>query len=177
MTDQEFVIIVKAIKTYFPKERILENNEEVELWYDMIKDLNYNLALAELKKYVATHTFSPSISDIRECLIDFRTDKPLNSSEAWSLVLNTLEEVDMHGNGKMRYDELPEMVKTAIGGYPQFREWMNNPSFNKEVEKSAFIKIYQKEELKERDFLKLPADIKRLINKRNEVVENLRQDV
>ena len=149
------------------------------MWYEELKDLDYKLAAAELRKYAALEKFPPKICDIRECLIDFRTDKPLNSSEAWALVLNTLEEVEMSGNAKVRYEEFPDMAKTAIGGYPQFREWANNPSFNKDVARSGFVKVYQHEEEKEEKFLKLQPEIRRLILKQNEVAakqERIRGD-
>lgn len=65
MTRQEFGKIAMAIRTYYPKERILPDDYAVELWFDALKDLDYQTARYAVKKWAETNQWSPSISDIR----------------------------------------------------------------------------------------------------------------
>lgn len=66
MNKFEFSNIVKAIRTYYPKETILPNDEAMTLWYDQLKDLDYKATAEGLKKWVAVERWSPSIADLRE---------------------------------------------------------------------------------------------------------------
>ena len=66
MNKQEFMYFVSAIKTYYPREQILPNEQAVALWYEQLRDIEYETAKAILNKWVATNKWSPTIADIRE---------------------------------------------------------------------------------------------------------------
>lgn len=63
MTKQEFGKLAAAIRTYYPKENILPNQQAIELWYSHLKTMPYNLACAVLNKWVAENKWSPTIAD------------------------------------------------------------------------------------------------------------------
>ena len=72
MNVDEFAKLADAIKTYFPRDNVLPTDNAMELWFDMLKDLDYKSAYIALKKHVATSSFPPTIADIRKNASDFQ---------------------------------------------------------------------------------------------------------
>ena len=66
MTAKEFANLTAAIKTYYPRDYVIPTDKAMELWFNSLKDLDYQNACRGLKKYVETNKFSPSIADIRD---------------------------------------------------------------------------------------------------------------
>ena len=66
MTAKEFANLTAAIKTYYPRDYVIPTDKAMELWFNSLKDLDYQNACRGLKKYVETNKFPPSIADIRE---------------------------------------------------------------------------------------------------------------
>lgn len=66
MTLQEFNNLAKALRTYYPRENILPNKQSMELWYEQLQDLPYEIATLALKEWVLSNKWSPAICDIRE---------------------------------------------------------------------------------------------------------------
>lgn len=66
MTQQEFSTFAMAIRTYYPRENILPNKQSMELWYEQVQDLPYDIANLALKEWVLSNKWSPAICDIRE---------------------------------------------------------------------------------------------------------------
>ena len=66
MNKKEFATLVAAIRTYYPRETILPNQQALELWYMELNDLSYDLAMLALREHVHVSKWSPSISEIRE---------------------------------------------------------------------------------------------------------------
>ena len=52
MNKKEFGIFAAALKTYYPKEQILPNQQAMELWYRELCDIPYITAEAALRKWV-----------------------------------------------------------------------------------------------------------------------------
>ena len=66
MNKQEFMYFISALRTYYPREQILPNEQAVALWYEQLKDIEYETAKLILNKWVATNKWSPTIAEIRE---------------------------------------------------------------------------------------------------------------
>ena len=66
MTREEFAKFSMALKTYYPKDNIMANEQAMELWYTMLQDIDYRVAEMSLNKWVATNKWSPTIADLRE---------------------------------------------------------------------------------------------------------------
>lgn len=64
MDKKEFAKFAMALKTYYPKEQLLPNQQAMELWYRQIKDIPLLIAEMALQKWVATNKWSPSISEL-----------------------------------------------------------------------------------------------------------------
>ena len=66
MNKQEFKVLADAIRSYYPREKIIPTREAAELWFEALKDLDFDMAMASVKKHMQTSRWSPTISEIRE---------------------------------------------------------------------------------------------------------------
>ena len=66
MDKKEFATFTMALKTYYPRENLLPNDQAMTLWFSQLQDIPFEVAQAGLQKWVATNKWSPSIADIRE---------------------------------------------------------------------------------------------------------------
>lgn len=65
MTKQEFALFAMALKTYYPKEQLLPNEQAMELWYRQVKDIPYAIAEMALQKWVSSNKWSPTICELK----------------------------------------------------------------------------------------------------------------
>ena len=87
MDKKEFSMYAMAIRTYYPKESILPNQQAMELWYRELQDIPYDVAEAALRQWVATNKWSPSIADIREMASTVQHGSIPDWGDGWEQVL------------------------------------------------------------------------------------------
>lgn len=160
MTFKEFGQLADAIKTYFPRDNMLPTPAAMELWYDMLKDIDYQTAYIGLKNHVATSKFAPTIADIRNGAA-IKQPQELNEMEAWVLVSKAIRNSTY--NSVEEYVKLPPVVQKAVGLPDQLRTWAMDEHYSEGVIMSQFQKCYQAELKRQEEFQKLPSDVQRLI--------------
>ena len=164
MTVDEFARLADAIKTYFPRDNMLPTDIAMELWYDMLKDMDYQSAYIGLKNHVATSKFAPTIADIRNGAV-ISQPQELNEMEAWSLVSKAIRNSGY--NSVEEFAKLPPLVQKAVGLPSQLRTWALDENYYEQVAMSSFQRAY-KAELKRREELqKMPQNVRNLIEKAN----------
>lgn len=164
MTFKEFGKLADAIKTYFPRDNMLPTDTAMELWYDMLKDMDYQSAYIGLKNHVATSKFAPTIADIRNGEV-ISQPQELNEMEAWSLVSKAIRNSGY--NSAEEFAKLPPLVQKAVGLPGQLRTWALDENYNEEVVSSNFIKCYRNELARQRELQKMPQNVRNLIGKAN----------
>lgn len=87
MDKKEFGFFASAIRTYYPKEQILPNQQAMELWYRELQDIPFAVAEASLRQWVATNKWSPSIAEIRELASTVQSGSIPDWGEGWEQVL------------------------------------------------------------------------------------------
>lgn len=87
MDKKEFGLFAAAIRTYYPKENILPNQQAMELWYRELQDIPYPVAEAGLRQWVSTQKWSPSIAEIREMASTVQNGSIPDWGEGWEQVL------------------------------------------------------------------------------------------
>lgn len=165
MTIDEFGIFAGAIKTYFPKDNMLPTEKSMDLWFDMLKDLDYVFASMALKNHVATSTFPPTIADIRKQYSIISNPAELNEMEAWSLVVKAMG--NSLNNSTEEFAKLPPLVQKAVGLPSQLREWGTTENLNKEVVMSNFQRAYKAELRRHEELQKMPQNLRQMIEKSN----------
>lgn len=164
MTFKEFGKLADAIKTYFPRDNMLPTDTAMELWYDMLKDMDYQSAYIGLKNHVATSKFAPTIADIRNGAVISRPQE-LNEMEAWSLVSKAIRNSGY--NSVDEFAKLPPLVQKAVGLPGQLRTWALDENYNEQVVMSGFQRAYKAEIKRHEEIQKMPQNVRNLIEKAN----------
>lgn len=67
MNKTDFFRLAELIKSLYPKEeKLFSTKQSSDMWYEMLKDLNFEKAVYGVQKYAKSNTFPPSIADIRK---------------------------------------------------------------------------------------------------------------
>ena len=156
MTETEFSIIAKAIKGFYPDKNILQSDEEMELWFEMLKDIDYRAASTSIKRWVSLNKWCPTIADIREMSTEVKGLKVNEWEEEWDKVIDAV-----HRYGYTRPEEalnsLPEMTRNIVKrlGYKTICM-----SENISIERANFRDVYNREADKQREQNILSKDLK-----------------
>ena len=175
MQRQDFLKIVSAIKTYYPREKnLLPNPQSIELWYQQLKDIDYRVLELAVNKWASTQKWSPSIADLRETVAEFITqenDSPDSWSNAWERVIKSIGQFGIY-----RVDE----ALNYIGEYSQIaRDATERLGFkniclsdNITADRARFSEIYKS--LSDRQFKKntLSLDMKNRIDSIKQLLAN-----
>ena len=96
MDKKEFAAFAMALKTYYPKEELLPNEQAVDLWFLQLQDLDFKLAETALCKWVAVNKWSPSIADIRAEAAAIRFGDLPDWGEGWEQVIKAIAKYGMY---------------------------------------------------------------------------------
>lgn len=160
MNKQEFALFASALRTYYPKENLLPNEQAMQLWFNQLNDIPYNIAEIMLNKWVASNKWSPAISDIREGAAALMQGEAKEWGDAWQEVLKAISKYGSYEEAKAldSMDELTRRVVKRLG----FR----NLCFSEEiqVDRANFRMIYEQELEKHKKEAALPQNLKALIS-------------
>ena len=139
MNKQEFSTFVMAMRTYYAKENILPNQQAMELWYQELQDIPYDIAVAGLRQWVATNKWSPSIAEIREMASSVMNGAIADWSESWEKVCTALRRFGRNRavEGMESLDEITRETVKRIGGFT----YLCN-SENVVADRSRFEQVY-----------------------------------
>lgn len=147
----------------YPNYKPSDISETIDVWCMMLEEYTYEQSSAALKSYILSDTsgFAPSIGQLVEKIYSITKPQELNEMEAWALVSKAIRNSGY--NSVEEYSKLPELVQRAVGLPGQLRTWALDEDYNEQVVSSNFIKCYRNEVLRHREFLKMPNEVKKLI--------------
>lgn len=119
MTKQEFGKFVMALKTYYPREQLLPNQQAIELWYLELRDIPMEVAEASLRKWVATNKWPPTIAEIRETAACVANGDIPDWSEGWEKACAAIRRYGYYNSGQAMasLDPLTRETVRRIGFY------------------------------------------------------------
>lgn len=159
MTKQEFSMFAMALKTYYPKEALMPNQQAVELWHSQLYDISYEVARAVLNKWVAVNKWPPTIADIREQAADIVTGELPDWSEGWEQVLKAIGKYGMYRqqDALNSMDEITRKCVERLG-------FINIcTSENISADRANFRAIYESLAERQRRHMQIPDSTKVLI--------------
>ena len=160
MDKREFAIFADAIKTYFPKEKnLLPNNRAMELWFDQLCDIPYNVAQIVLKKWVAVSEWSPTIADIRKGAAEITSEPVKDWGEAWLEVKKQIQRYG-HTNPRAALEALDETTAKVVRQLGYLNLCMSD---NESVSRANFRNVYEREAERAEQSARLPQELKNLI--------------
>lgn len=164
MTKEEWAKLVLSIKDLYPAEKILNTDHAIQLWYEMLKDIDYQDLAKGLWKYALENKFPPTISDLRGQSVAIKFGEFSSWEDEWHRVCKTIQNY-----GYMREQEaiasLPEMTRTIVKrlGY-QYLCSSENPM----ADRANFRDIYNNMVNKQKDREKLSQPIRQALEKATE---------
>lgn len=139
MKIDEFSVLVKGMKAVYNAPWFLPDNDSIKIWFNLLKDIEYQVANIGVQKWMMTHRDPPTIADIREICADVKAPKNLEWGEAWEKVREAV-----HCYGSYRecealesLDEITREATKCVG----FRDICL--SENIAVERANFRQIYE----------------------------------
>lgn len=161
MNKKEFSIFASALRTYYPKEKLLPNEQAMELWYNQLKDIPYNVVSATLEKWVAIEKWSPSIADLRKTAVEIVNGTTYDWGEGWGQVEKAIRKYGMYNEAEAMesMDDITRQTVKRLG-------FINIcTSDNYQADRANFRMIYEQlAEKKEKDS-QVPTRLKALIDK------------
>lgn len=161
MTKSEFATFAMALKTYYPRENLLPNDQSMTLWFKQLEDIPYQVAEAGLQKWVSLNKWSPSIADIREMATSVSNGEMPDWGDAWEQVCKAIRKFGSY-NVEDALNSLSPLARTVterIG----FRNLCM--SENPQADRANFRMIYEQLAERKKKDAQLPLPLKTLIAK------------
>lgn len=168
MTKQEFAKIAMTLKTFYSREeKLIPNQQAMELWFDMLADMPYDLAEQAVKKWVATNKWSPSIADLRATAASIEQGDMPDWGKGWEAVKRAIRRFGMY-NSEEAVESLEGITKECVKRLG-FREICM--SGNPEVERANFRMLYEQLSDQKKAQDQMPMELKRLIAERQKAIK------
>ena len=159
MDKKEFSMLVMALRTYYPKEQILPNQQAMELWYRELQDIPYAVAEAGLRQWVSTNKWSPSIAEIREITTHIQQGSVADWGEGWEQVLTAIRKYGTYRipEAMESFDPITKKCVERLG----FRNICLSENINQD--RANFRMIYEQLAEREKKEMQLSAPLQQLI--------------
>lgn len=159
MTRSEFATFAMALKTYYPRENLLPNDQAMTLWFSQLQDIPYKVAEAGLQKWVATNKWSPSIADIREMFTSIVQGDLPDWGEAWNEVQKAIRHYGSY-RPQEAMDSLSPLTRKVVERMGFTNICMSETP---QTERANFRMIYETLAERERKEALLPQGLKMVI--------------
>lgn len=159
MTKKEFAMFAMALKTYYPRENLLPNEQSMELWFNQLQDIPYEVAETGLNKWVALNKWSPSIADIREMASELVNGELPDWGDAWEEVCKAIR-----CYGSYRALEALESLSPLARKATERMGFTNLcMSENPSADRANFRMIYENLAEREKKDAQLPTGLKTIV--------------
>lgn len=159
MNKKEFAQFAMALKTYYPRDNLLPNNQAMELWFYQLQDIPYTIAEAGLNKWVSLNKWSPSIADIREMASSVTHGELPDWGDAWEEVCRAISRYGSY-RPQEAMSSLSPLARMATNRIGFINLCMSeNPS----ADRANFRMVYEQLAEREKKNALLPEPLKVLI--------------
>ena len=160
MTKQEFSAFVMAMRTYYSKENILPNQQAMELWFQELQDIPYEVAQAGLRQWVATNKWSPSIAEIRDMASTVQNGVIPDWGDGWEQVIKAIRKYGMYQitEAMDSFDPITRQCVERLG----FRNICLSENIN--TDRANFRMIYEQLQERKKKDAQLSEPLKNLIS-------------
>ena len=155
MNRKEFATVMGVIETAYNNFEILNNEPKMEIWYDSLKDLDYQECGLAVKRIMMENTFAPMIATIRIAVRDSRPQLP-TAGEAWSEVELAIKKYGMK-LGRTAIESMTPITSKIVAGLGW---WELCNSTNQSTDRAHFLKMYKEIADKERQEQLMPPKLK-----------------
>jgi hypothetical protein len=157
MKKTEVVKLLVVINAAFPNMQVTE--AMVDLWHELLGDIDFNLAKAAVKKILLESPYPPTIADIRKQAAEIIMPKEnkIDAAEAWGEVERAIRLY-----GSYMEEEAISSMSPAVARVVKYIGWREIClSEEPGVVRGQFLKMYQQLQERERKEALLPEGLKR----------------
>ena len=170
MTKEQFKVLVKAMKAVYTNPGFIPDQDAFDVWYSMLKDLDYAIASRAVQMHMQTVETPPTVAGIRKQTAKLQADESddLNETAAWSMVWKAICNSGYHAEEE--FAKLPPVIQRAVHSPAQLREWAlleNIDGKTITVLQSDFQRTFRAEQQRERERNKLSPDVLKLMRPLN----------
>ncbi len=119
----QIIAILKASYNNFEADKVTMN-----VWYECLKDNNYDTLLIAIKKLIMVNKFKPTIADIREQIADISIPfaEQLTGADAWGQVVKSISTYGMYKE-KQALESMSQQVRELVERFT-YKELCITPS-------------------------------------------------
>lgn len=161
VTKGEFKVLVKGMKAVYTHPTFLPDTAAIQIWYDLLKDLDYKTLNCAIQTHMMTSSKQPTIADIRAAAIQFTPGEyELNAMEAWAIVRKAIGHSAYYENAQKEFYRLPRIVQSAVGNPANLQEWAKMDTKTVEsVEQSHFIRSFNAAIIRNQQLQQIPSSL------------------
>lgn len=159
MNQKDVSTILSFIKEAYNNFQVTPT--KIKVWYLVLSDLPYEDTKNAVLRLILTHTFPPSIAEIRQAVFN---DSTLNEVEALDEVVKALKKYGAY-EGKAAMNSMSPLTRKVV----EVMGWQNIClSESPEFWRNEFIKLYQRLLEREKIDNQLPSGLKMLKGEEDE---------
>lgn len=161
MTYEQFLVLVKLMKSIWTYDDFLGDKDSLAVWYRLLKDIPAEQAAAAVESYAMTNNRKPTPADIRAQAVNIQAEDH-DWGDGWEEVLRA---VRRHG----QYDETGALESMS----PMTREIVKRLGWKQICQsdqdemmsiRANFRMMYEQKDEKERKYAALSGDLKEKID-------------
>lgn len=157
MTKEIFKHFAEIVRENYPKEQILTNPTQIEIWFELLSDIPDELCMKALKEWIASNKWPPHISDIREYAARHALGEVSDWGTAWATVEKAISRFGYYNEPEAMasLDELTREVVKNLG----FRAICMAEEDRKDFIKAQFKDLYNRKVERNLHNLQTPAHL------------------
>ena len=136
MTKGEVAKLLAVLAASYPKFEV--DDLKVQVWYEMLGDLDYDVANIAIKKIIMLNTFPPAIAEVRKAAIEISSPRGLTAAEAWGEVIRAIRDYGYYREKEAMASMSP--ITAQVVRYLGWREICL--SEEPEILRAHFLKMY-----------------------------------
>ncbi len=169
MTKGETAKLLAVLAAAFPRFEV--DDLKVQVWHEMIGDLDYGIASLAIKKLILESTFPPSIAEVRKAAVEIQTPEQTTGAQAWGEVIKAIRNF-----GHYREEEALASMSPRTAYVVKCMGWREICMAEESgVIRGQFLKMYQQVAEREQKQKLLPENLQSQIRKIASVTGSIRK--
>lgn len=163
MTKEEFGKIATGLKASYPNQTILNTPDTMEWWYSMLKDLDYSVTAQAVTKWVSTQKFPPTISEIRQAVMEVALGEIPDWGQAWFEVKYA---ISLYGYTRPQeaLNSMSEITREVVKRMGWMTLCMSSVE-NEQTDRAQFRMMYEESVRRKQTDIQTPGYLNELIDK------------
>lgn len=155
MTLDDFLKLVKAMKSIWTAPNFLPDSYSVKTWYALLQDIPYEELNVAVQSCAMTCKFPPTIADLRSAIVENRST---NSTwgDAWADVVKKIGHYGMYQELEA-LEHMDELTRKAVKSIGWKQLCMSE---NADVVRGQFRNAYEQAKTEKTEHDKLPQHLK-----------------